>query len=155
MFKSHYGMIVTVVLSIMMGIIMALVAVMVDGLAFNFSNVFKIWAMITLVILLVSIFIPYKKWGEKSAAGLRLKEGTLAFKLASAIIPTLILNSFITVIVSAANILYNEAIPQIMQSTVLLAGILHDWPIMLVISYFAAFLSEAAGKSVAGRYAEI
>ena len=80
MFKSHYGMIVTVVLSIMMGIIMALVAVMVDGLAFNFSNVFKIWAMITLVILLVSIFIPYKKWGEKSAAGLRLKEGTLAFK---------------------------------------------------------------------------
>ncbi len=111
--------------------------------------------MITLVILLVSIFIPYKKWGEKSAAGLRLKEGTLAFKLASAIIPTLILNSFITVIVSAANILYNEAIPQIMQSTVLLEGILHDWPIMLVISYFAAFLSEAAGKSVAGRYAEI
>lgn len=26
---------------------------------------FKIWAMITLVILLVSVFIPYKEWSGK------------------------------------------------------------------------------------------
>ena len=62
MFKNYFGETVIVVLAILMGFIMSLASVVVNHQAINFSNVFKIWAMITLVILLASILIPYKEW---------------------------------------------------------------------------------------------
>ena len=65
MFKNHFGETVIVVLSLVMGFIMSVAVIIIDGLALNFSNVFKIWAMITLVIFVVSIFIPYKEWSGK------------------------------------------------------------------------------------------
>lgn len=84
MFRTHYGETVTVVLAMVMGLIMAIAAIIVDHLAFHYSNVFKIWSMITMVVLVVSI--------------------------------------------------------------------LHDWPIMFVVSYLGAFVAEAVGVRVANRY---
>ena len=55
MFKNHYGETITVVLAIVMGFIMAFAVIAVDHLQLNFSNVFQIWAMVTLAILLVSM----------------------------------------------------------------------------------------------------
>ena len=43
MFKSHFGETVTVVLAVVMGFIMSLASIIVDHLAFNWSNVFMIW----------------------------------------------------------------------------------------------------------------
>ncbi len=63
MFKSQYGLTVTVVLAVVMGLMMSFVAIWIDSLALNISVVFKNWSMITLVILLVSMFVPYQKWG--------------------------------------------------------------------------------------------
>lgn len=153
MFKSHYGETVTVVLSLVMGLQMALAVIVVDRLPFNFANLFSIWAMITLVILLVSIVMPYKDWSIKLTKKLCKWEGSLAFKLIENVLPSLILNTFNTVIVSAANILCNEAIPAQLRVAEWTQGILRDWPITFVISYFAAFIAEAAGKWVADRYA--
>lgn len=154
MFKSHYGETLLVVLSIVMGFLMAVAVIFVDHLAFNFSNLFKIWAMITLVFLLVSIFLPYKAWSAKFCGLLGLKEGTLAWKLADGIVPSLVLNTFNTVIVAAANILYNEVIPASEQVHLWVSGMLHDWPITFVLSYFAAFIAEYCGKLVADKYAK-
>ena len=154
MFKSQYGLTVTVVLAVVMGLMMSFVAIWIDSLALNISVVFKNWSMITLVILLVSMFVPYQKWWAGFASLFHLKEGSTAFKMTANLVPTLILNTFIAVIVPAANILYNEAVPAQMQLSVLWASVVRDWPLMLVISYFVSFVAEAAGKAVASRYVE-
>lgn len=151
MFKSYFGETVTVVLAIVMGLIMSLASIVVDHLEFHFPNIFKIWAMITLVILFVSIIIPYKEWSGKLMALFRLKEGGISYKLADNVLPSLILNTCNTLIVSAANVFYNEAIPAGLQMEHWMQGVVRDWPVMFVISYFAAFIAEAAGKYVAGK----
>lgn len=152
MFKSYFGETVTVVLAIVMGIIMALASIAVEHLDFNFSNLFKIWSMITMVILLVSVFIPYNEWSEKLMTLFHLKKESISYTLADNILPSLILNTCNTMIVSAANIFYNEAIPAEIQMEKWIEGILHNWPIMFVISYFAAFAAVAAGKWAAQKY---
>ncbi len=149
MLKSHFGETVTVVLAILMGFIMAFAAVIAGHLAVNFSNVFKIWAMITLVILLASILMPYKDWSARLTGTVVHNKESILYKIVDNILPSLILNTCNTVVVSGANILYNEAIPAEAQMGAWMEGIIHDWPIMFVVSYFAAFLAEAAGIWVA------
>lgn len=152
MFKNYVGETITIVLAIVMGVIMALASIMVEHLDFNFSNVFQTWSMITMVILLASIIIPYKEWSEKFMALFNLKRESIIYKLVDNIVPSLILNTCNTVIVSAVNIFYNEAIPAEVQMEKWLQGIAHNWLIMFVISYFAAFVAVAVGKRVAQKY---
>lgn len=151
MFKTHFGETVTVVLAIVMGFIMAFAVIVADQLELNFSNVFQIWSMVTLVILLVSVVIPYKKWSARFTALFHLPEGSIAYQMMDNILPSLILNTFNTVIVSATSVFFNEAIPASEQVGVWLSGIVHDWPITFVVSYLAAFMAEAVGKFVAER----
>ena len=82
-----------------------------------------------------------------------MKEGSTAWKLTDGIIPSLVLNTFNTAIVSGANIFYNEAIPVSEQMRHWVQGFVRDWPITFVISYFAAFVAEYCGKLVAKKYA--
>lgn len=152
MFKSHLGETVTVVLAIVMGGVMALASIIVEHLDFNFSNVFKIWSMITMVILLASIIFPYQEWSERFTLLFDVEKGSIAYKLIDNVLPSLILNTCNTVIVSAANIFYNEAIPAEIQAEKWIEGVLHNWPVMFVISYFAAFAAVAMGKWAARRY---
>ena len=94
MFKNHFGETVTVVLAIIMGLIMAFAVIVIDHLAINFSTVFQIWSMITLVILLVSIVIPYKSWSAHFTVLLHLQDGSVAHRMVDNILPSLILNTF-------------------------------------------------------------
>lgn len=151
MFKNHFGETVIIVLAIVMGLIMSVTSAVVNHLALNFSNVFKLWAMITLVILLASILIPYKEWSAKITGVIIDNKKSFLYKLADNILPSLILNTCNTVIVSGANILYNEAIPADVQLEKWIEGIIHDWPIMFIVSYLAAFIAEAVGIWVAKR----
>ena len=155
MFKNHFSETVVVILSIAMGFMMSLACIVVDRLPFHFPNVFKLWAMITLVILLVSIVVPYKDWSARFTALFPVEKGGIPYKMIDNILPSLILNTCNTVIVSAANVFYNEAIPAEMQMGHWIQGIIHDWPIMFVVSYCAAFLAEALGVWVAKRNATV
>ena len=103
----------------------------------NFSTVFSIWGLVVLVVLLVSIVLPYKAWSAR-LIGAFLAEGTPAYRLADNILPSLIFNN-----------LYNDAIPAAQQTSIWIQSILHDWPIMFVVSYFAALFAEAMGVCVA------
>ncbi len=154
MLKNHHTETTVLVLALVMGILMAAAVMLLDGVPFNISNLFQIWAMITLVILLVSIFVPYKAWSARFCRAVGCKPGTLGWKLADGIVPSLILNTFNTCVVSAANIFYNETIPASEQFSHWLSGCLHDCPITFVISYFVAFLAEYCGNLVASHYAE-
>ena len=153
MLKTHYGETLLLILSLVMGLIMAVAVILLDGIALNISNIFKIWAMISLVIILVSIFLPYKDWSAAFCRRLGLKEGTLTWKLTDGIIPSLVLNTFNTAIVSGANIFYNEAIPASEQTELWVQGFVRDWPVTFVISYIAAFIAEYCGKLAADKYA--
>ncbi|MCD7883648.1 MAG: hypothetical protein LUI87_08095 [Lachnospiraceae bacterium] len=154
MFKSYYGETVAVVLSIAMGGIMALVSVFVEGLDLNFSILFRTWSMITLVIMAASILFPYTQWSEALTSKTGLKKGGIFYKLVDNILPSLILNTCSTLVVSAANIFYNESIPAEAQLGEWLQGVAHSWPIMFVASYFASFAAVALGKWVAGKYCD-
>lgn len=147
--KNHFGAIVTVILSIIMGAAMSLAAVVWDHMAFNFSNVYKVWSMITLTVLMASLVFPYKMWGDRFGRLLSLKEGTVIYKAVTALVPTLILNTCNTLLVVGANVFYNPEIPSELQRHAYAAGVLHDWPFMLVVSYFISFLAEAAGTAYA------
>lgn len=152
MFKSHFGETVTLVLAIVMGFIMSVASVIVNHRGFNFSNVFKIWSMITTVIILASIIFPYKDWSGKFTALFHVKEESISYKLIDNILPSVILNTCNTVIVSAVNIFYNEAVPAELWVGEWIHAVLHEWPVMFVISYFAAFAAEALGKWTARKY---
>ena len=152
MFKNHFGETVVIVLAMVMGFIMSLAVILIDQLGLNGANIFKIWSMITMVILLASIFIPYKEWSGKLTGRVCKDQGSVVYKLVDNILPSLILNTCNTLIVSAANIFYNEAIPSEMWISDWLRGILRDWPITFVVSYFVAFIAEAVGKWVAEKY---
>lgn len=154
MFRSHHGETVTVVLAIVMGFVMAFAVIVADHLKLNFSTVFQVWSMVTLVILLVSAVIPYKEWSAQFTALFHLPEGSIAYRIVDNILPSLILNTFNTVIVSAASVFYNGTIPASEQVGVWLRGIAHDWPITFVVSYLAAFVAEAIGKQVAAATAK-
>ena len=154
MLKTHYGETLLLVLALVMGLLMSVAVILLDGIPFHLSNIFKIWAMITLVIILVSMVLPYKSWSAAFCRRLGLREGSLGWKLADGIVPSLVLNTFNTVVVSAANIFYNEAIPVSEQLGRWLHGIIRDWPITLVISYFVAFVAEYCGKLAAEKYAK-
>lgn len=149
--KNHTGLVVMLVIAWVMGLIMTFAALVIDKLPWNYSNLFKIWAMIAHAILLVSLFVPYKTWGDSLAKLCGCKAETVPYKLVSGIVPSLVLNTFITVLVSAANILYNPMIPADVQFQSWISGMLHDWPITLVVSYLASFIAEFVGVKVAER----
>ncbi len=151
MFKEHFSQTVVTILALVIGFIMAVCACFVDHIPLNFGNVYKLWGMISLTVLLVSIFLPYKAWSEKVLSILPVQRETFLFKLLDNIIPTLVLNTCITILVSGANILFNEAIPEAERVSEWVSTMLHDWPITFVISYFAAFFAEACGVWVARR----
>lgn len=152
MFKSHFAETVTIVIAVVMGFIMAFSVIVVNHLELNPSNLFQIWSMVTLTIILVSIVIPYKNLSVRFTALFCLPKGHVAYPFINNIVPSLILNTFNTMIVSAANVFFNETIPVIEQANIWVSGIVHDWPIMFVISYFSAFMAEAVGEAVARHY---
>ncbi|MBP3804413.1 MAG: hypothetical protein J6I76_11055 [Oribacterium sp.] len=155
MFKDHHTETVVVVLSVVMGLLMAVAAIIIDGLDMNYGNIFKLWGMITLVILMVSIFIPYKRWSSIVLEKTGIKEGTIIYKAADGIIPTLVLNTIITVLVSAANILYNENIPYDLRMNHWISGMIHDWPLTFVVSYFVSYIAAYIGEIVAVREGDV
>lgn len=148
-FKDHFGMVVGTIIALVMGLIMSIASLIVDSLPMNFSMFFKNWGSITLVVLLVSIVIPCSVLGEKFAAALKCKPGSIAGILIANIIPSLIINTFNTLIVSAVNIFYNNAIPAELQFSAWMAAVVHDWPIMFVVSYIAALIAQKIGVAVA------
>ncbi|MCD8019087.1 MAG: DUF2798 domain-containing protein [Clostridiales bacterium] len=152
MFKSYAGETITVVLSLAMGLMMGVIAVIVEGMSMNFSNVFNIGSMIAFVILLISILLPYKDWSEKFTLLFGLEKGSVPYKIVENILPSLILNTCVTLVVTAANVFYNTAIPEEQQLTHWMEGVTHSWPIMFVASYFGAFIAAALGEMVAKKY---
>lgn len=148
-FKNHFGMVVSTVIAIILSLCMATAAIFVDQLTFTVPLWIKNWGTAFLTIMLCSIVFPTKLWGDKMALACKRKPNTLSFGLLANIIPTLIYNTFATLVLAAVNIFCNEHIPAQAQLGAYLASVGRDLPIMFVISYVLALISEKIALKVA------
>lgn len=153
-YKSHFGTILTTVLSMFMGVVMACFIIFLNHLPFNWVNLFELTAEISLIVFVFSLFIPYNAWGDWFAGLFHLKEGSLAFKLVQGIIPSVVLNSANTFICTAASVFYNEAIPKAARMSAYLDGCKKAWFPCFVVSYIASFAAVWLGSKVAEKYAK-
>lgn len=151
-YKSYFGTILTTVLSLFMGLVMAITVIFINGLQFNWVNLFQLTAEIAAIVFVVSLFIPYNAWGDWFAGLFHLKEGSLSFKLVQGIIPSVVLNSFNTFICTGASIFYNQAIPKAGRLSAYLSGCEKAWLPCFVVSYIASFVAVWLGSLVAKRY---
>lgn len=151
-FKNHFGTILTSVLSIVMGFIMAVAVTIVNHLPFVWTTIFQLTAEIFLIVFVVSMFIPYNAWGDWLAGLFHLKKGTLAFALVQGIIPSVVLNTFNTFICVGQSIFYNPAIPQAVRIQTWWHSCVTTWWIFFIVSYIASYLAVLLGKKVAQHY---
>lgn len=103
-YKSHFGTILTTVLSLFMGLVMAIFIIFLNHLPFTWVNFFELTAEINLIVFVASLFIPYNAWGTSFAGLFHLKEGTVAYSLVEGIIPSVVLNTLNTFICTGASI---------------------------------------------------
>lgn len=151
-YKSHFGTILTTVLSLFMGLVMAIFIIFLNHLLFTWVNLFELTAEINLIVFVASLFIPYNAWGAWFAGLFHLKEGTVAYSLVEGIIPSVVLNTLNTFICTGASIFYNEAIPKAARMTAYLNGCKEAWIPCFIVSYIASFAAVALGKKVAQKY---
>ncbi len=147
--KNHFGTIITTVLALFMGLVMAISVAVVDHLGLVWTVLFKLWSEIFFIVFTVSLFLPYNRWGDWFAGLFGLKQGTIGFKLVQGLIPSAVLNTFNTCICSGQSIFYNPAIPRALRMQTWLQGCVHDWLIFFIISYLASFVAVWLGTKVA------
>lgn len=151
-FKSHFGTILTSVLALFMGLVMALTVILINGLPMNWPTIFELWGEIFFIVFVCSLFIPYNAWGDWLAGLFHLQEGTLGFKLVQGIIPSVVLNTANTLICTGASIFYNPAIPQAARMSAFVAGCEKAWLPCFIVSYIASYVAVWLGETVAKRY---
>lgn len=151
-FKEHFGTVLTSVLSLVMGLFMAIAVIIVNHLPFIWTQLFQLWAEIFMIVFVVSLFVPYNTWGDWLAGLFHLKKGTVAYTLVQGIIPSVVLNTFNTFICVAQSIFYNPTIPQAARMGIWWHSCITTWWIFFLVSYVASFVAVWIGKQVAIHY---
>ena len=148
-FKDHFGMVVSTIIALFMGACMSIAAMFVDALDKTIWVFLNNWGVITWMVLVILILVPAPKWGGKMAGALKCKPDTLAFTLVSSIIPAVIINTCLTALMAAINIFGSAVIPAEAKAGIWCSAFLHDWPIMLVVSYVASVIAGIIGAAIA------
>ncbi len=153
-YKNHFGMIISSVVAICISLIMATAAIFVAKLEFNPALLIKNWGTAFLVITLTGMIIPLTDMSFALCRKIGLKPETLPHVLVENAVATLFFNTTATLVLTGVNVFYNPAIEAAVAagalpsvSAVYWQSVIHDWPIMFVISYiFAFFVTKAALK---------
>ena len=153
-YKNHFGMIISSVVAICISLIMATSAIFVDKLTFTLPLLIKNWGTAFLVISLTGMAFPLTDWSFALGRKMGLKPETLPHVLLENFVATLFFNTTATLVLTAVNVFNNPEIeaaaaagfiPSV--SAVYTQSVIHDWPIMFIISYiFAFFVTKAAIK---------
>ena len=153
-YKNHFGMVISSVVAICISLIMATAAIYVAHLEFSVPALIKNWGTAFLTISLTGMLLPLTDWSFALGRKLGLKPETFPHVLLENAVATLFFNTTATLVLTAVNVFNNPAIegavaagalPSV--SAVFWSGVVHDWPIMFVISYiFALFVTKLAIK---------
>lgn len=155
-YKNHYGMIISSVVAYCISLLMASCAIVVDHLTFSVPLLVKNWGTAFLVISASGMIFPLTGWSFALGRKLGLKPETLPHVLLENFIATLVFNTTATLVLAGVNIYGNEAIEAAVAAgaapsvtAIYIGTVLHDWPIMFVISYIAAFFVTKLAIKVA------
>ncbi len=145
-YKNHYGMIISSVVAYCISLLMASCAIFVDHLPFSIPFLVKNWGTAFLVISVSGMIFPLTGWSFALGRRLRLKPETLPHILLENFIATLVFNTTATLVLAGVNIYGNEAIEAAVAAgaapsvtAIYIQTVIHDWPIMFVLSFIAAF----------------
>ena len=145
-YKNHFGMIISSVVAICISLIMATAAIFVAHLGFSIPALIKNWGTAFLTISLTGMLLPLTDWSFALGRKFGFKPETLPHILLENAVGTFFFNTTATLVLTAVNVFNNPAIegavaagalPSV--SAVFWSGVLHDWPIMFVISFICAF----------------
>lgn len=157
-YKNHFGMIVSSVIAICVSLVMATAAIFVDHLTFTIPLWVKNWGTAFLVITICGMIFPLTDWSFALGRKLNLKPETLPHVLLENTVATLVFNLFATLILAGVNIFNNPEIagaieagflPYASVNDMYIHTVLHDLPIMFVISFICAFFITKVAIRVA------
>ncbi len=145
-YKNHFGMIISSVIAICLSLLMATAAIFVSNLVFSVPLLVRNWGTAFLTITLTGMIFPLTDWSFAIGRMLGLKPETLPHVLLENFVATLFFDTTATLVLAAVNIFGNADIEMAVAAgaapsmkAIYLASVIHDWPIMFVISYIAAF----------------
>lgn len=142
-FKHHIGMIISMVVALILSFSMAIVAMIWNAQSsFSIELLIRNWGAAFLTVIIISMILPLKTWGDRLASVCGLKLGSAAFSLLSNLVPTLFFNTFITMIEVGINI------PGGFSSPMFWTAVAHDYMPMFTASYLLSFVAEKAGLAV-------
>ena len=155
-FRNQFGMIVSMIIALILSLCMASVATFRAATATNPVTVewiIRNWGTAFLVIMLTSILLPSKIWGDTLAGKVGLKEGTLPFGLVSNLVPTFFYNTFATLVLVGVNVGFG-GMDVVVDGVVVAhvgywASVWADYLLMFVISYVLSLIAERIGMLVA------
>jgi hypothetical protein len=153
-FKTHFGMVMSIVIALIVSFVMSATAIIWDKLYIGAVLVahgpaergllelwLKNWGTAFLVIMATNLILPVKAWGDQLAGKIGLKPRTLPFGLVSNIVPTFFFNTFATLVLAGANIGF--------AAPFYWAAVWADYFVMFGVSYVMSFIAEAIAVKVA------
>lgn len=131
---------------------MATCAIFVDHLDFSLPLLIRNWGTAFLVISASGMIFPLTDWSFALGRKFGWKPETLPHVLLENTIATLCFNTTATLVLAGVNIFGNEAIEAAVAAgaapsvtAIYIGTVIHDWPIMFVISFVAAlFVTKLA-----------
>ncbi len=145
-FKNQLGMIVSIVIAVLLSLCMASTATVravTPEAPLTVERLISNWGTAFLVIMLISILLPSKHWGDQFAGLLHLKPDSLPFGLVSNLVPTLFYNTGATLVLVGVNVGFT--------APYYWAAVAGDLVFMYVVSYVLSLIAERIGMLVAKR----
>lgn len=144
-FRNHFGMVVSIIIALILSLCMSATATvktaLMAGAAVQLEMLVRNWGTAFLVIMLISVFLPVKMWGDQFAAAVKLRHNTLPFGLVSNLIPTLFYNTGATLVLVGVNVGFS--------APYYWAAVAGDYLLMFVISYVLSLVAERLGMVIA------
>ncbi len=157
-FKNHFGMVISIINSIVISFVMAIAAIFVAHLDFSIPQIIKNWGASFLVIIIANMILPITEWAEAFCGKVGTKRGSLAHGLLHSAFTSFFFNLFATCVLVAINIYDNPEIERAFAGGHLpfksihemyLVDIMRDLPVMYVISFLTSFIVTKFAVSIA------
>ena len=153
-YKNHFGMIISSVVALCLSLLMAAAAIFVSHLVFSVPLLIRNWGTAFLTITVTGMVFPLTDWSFALGRKWNLKPETMPHVLLENFVATLFFNTTATLVLAAVNIFGNADIEAAVAAgaapsvgAIYMGSVIHDWPIMFVISFIAAmFVTKAAIK---------
>ncbi|MDR1905056.1 MAG: hypothetical protein LBQ88_22595 [Treponema sp.] len=142
-FKNHFGIVVSIVIALILSISMATTAIFYDKLDFSIELLVRNWGTAFLTIMLITVLLPVKQWGDMLATKIGLKPKTFPFGLFSNLVPTLFYNTGATLVLVGVNVPGGFAAPFYWDA------FKHDFLMMYAVSYVLSLIAEAIAVKIA------